>query len=130
METPGLGDPVFLIPCVFHLIFRPLGAIFWQRCREDGLPFKGPSQPYWVLTLSTICFSVFLESIFKEILEFSEGWEKWKNPRQMNFPLLLFISCVHPETHLGGFIAATEFANCKTHKWKQSMNEEVDNMDK
>ena len=44
METPGLEDPVFLIPCVFHLIFRPLGAtFFWQHGREDRFSFKGPS---------------------------------------------------------------------------------------
>lgn len=101
METPGLKDPVFLIPCVFHLIFRPLGAIYFLTAgREDRFSFKGlltctRSSP------SAWSASLFLESIFKETLEFSEGWEKWKNPRQMNFPLLLFISCVHPETHPG-----------------------------
>lgn len=116
MDPPSLGDPVFLIPSVFHWIFRALGAIFGSAAEKMGSPAKGPS--FWAMpgprpghsSLSG-SVSVFLESIFREVLEFSEGWEKWKDPRQMNFPLLLLISRVHPETHLGGFIAANTQMN-------------------
>lgn len=58
-------------------------------------------------TLNRIC-SCFPGELFQRDIRIFRGVEKkWKNPRQTNFALLLFISCVYPETHLGGFIAAS-----------------------
>lgn len=54
MDTPSLGDPVFLIPSVFHFIFRPLGAIFDSATERMKSPPKGFQNHARVLDPATL----------------------------------------------------------------------------
>lgn len=54
MDPPSLGDPVFLIPSVFHWIFRAIGAIFGSAAEKMGVLQKGlPSELCQVLDQAT-----------------------------------------------------------------------------